>query len=256
MPEIPPPPAPPVVEFREVSKEYPGAGWRSEPILAADGVSFAVSPGEVVGLIGPNRAGKTTLVKLLLSLCQPSGGRVLRFGRDSDDLSTLGRVGYIHENPAFPRYLSATKLLDYYGTLSGVPRAERRARIPGLLAKVGLKDRDREPISRFSKGMVQRLGIAQALLNQPDLLVLDEPGEGLDLQGRRLIRDLLDDQREAGRTVLLVSHQLAEVEQFCDRVVVILGGKVFHDGPIEDLPRGSGKTVESALCELYEGVAG
>jgi ABC-2 type transport system ATP-binding protein len=145
-----------------------------------------IESGEVFGLLGPNRAGKTTLVKMLLSLCRPTAGEVFRLGRPLSDRSTLGQVGYVHENHAFPRYLSAADLLEYYGALTLMPSDLVRERVPRLLERVGLADRSREPIARFSKGMLQRLGIAQALLNAPRLLVLDEPTEGLDLNGRRL----------------------------------------------------------------------
>src|SRR5262249_23030375 len=143
-------------------------------LRALAGVSLRVDAGEVFGVVGPNRAGKTTLVKVLLSLCRPTTGRVQRFGQPASARRTLGRVGYMHENQAFPRYLSATELLEYYGALARVPAAELRKRVPALLERVGLADRSREPISRFSKGMVARLGLAQALVNSPDLLVLDE----------------------------------------------------------------------------------
>ena len=138
-------------------------------------MSFSINPGEVFGLLGPNRAGKTTLVKVLLSLCRPTQGRVNRLGRPAADRDTLSRVGYVHENHAFPGHLTATRLLEFYGSLTLVPCEDLGRRISVLLERVGLADRARESIARFSKGMVQRLGLAQALLNEPDLLVLDEP---------------------------------------------------------------------------------
>src|SRR5262249_26144062 len=150
-------------------------------------------------------------------LCRPTAGRVLRFGRPAADRRTLARVGYVHENHAFPRYLSATALLHYYGALALLPEPVVRERVPQLLERAGLADRAREPIARFSKGMVQRLGVAQALVNDPDLLVLDEPSEGLDLAGRQVIREVIAEQRRKGGAVLLVSHVLGEVEQVCDK---------------------------------------
>ena len=154
---------------------------RGRMIQALRGVSFGIEPGEVLALLGPNRAGKTTLLKILLGLCHPSGGRVFRLGRPISQRSTLARVGYMHENQAFPRYLTAAALLEFYGQLSLVPASVLRTRVPALLEKMGLTDRAHEPIARFSKGMVQRLALAQALIAEPDLLVLDEPMEGLDL---------------------------------------------------------------------------
>jgi ABC-2 type transport system ATP-binding protein len=220
------------------------------------GVSFAVQRGEVFGLLGPNRAGKTTLVKLLLSLARPTAGTVRRLGQPAADRRTLARVGYVHENHAFPRYLTATALLEYYGALSLLPEPTVRARVPQLLERVGLADRAGEPITRFSKGMVQRLGIAQALLNEPELLVLDEPSEGLDLAGRQLIRELVAEQRRRGRGVLLVSHLLPEVEQLCDRAAVLVGGQLRFLGPLSELTAdpdtGAPRPLEQALQSLYE----
>jgi ABC-2 type transport system ATP-binding protein len=248
--------AAPSAEFDNVVKDYPRGMLRRGTLRAAAGVSFAVQPGEVFGLLGPNRAGKTTLVKLLLSLARATTGAVRRFGRPAAERRTLARVGYVHENHAFPRYLSATALLGYYGALSLVPEPDVRARVPRLLEWVGLADRAREPITRFSKGMVQRLGIAQALLTDPELLVLDEPSEGLDLAGRQLIRDLVADRRRRGHAVLLVSHPLPEVEQLCDRVGVLVSGQLKYLGPVADLTRdpatGAARSLEQALQALYE----
>jgi ABC-2 type transport system ATP-binding protein len=245
----------PVVEFQEVGKSYP-AGWLSRGLLpAVTRVSFSVVAGEVFGLLGPNRAGKTTLVKMLLSLCRPTTGRVYRFGRPIADRKTLARVGYMHENQAFPRYWTAGELLEYYGALSLLSEEKIHGRVATLLETVGLTDRCREPIGRFSKGMIQRLALAQALLNGPDLLVLDEPAEGLDLAGRRLLFDVIDQQRRQGGTVLLVSHALTEVGRLCDRVAVLANGRLIYTGPTKDLVRepgtGTTRSLENALQELY-----
>jgi ABC-2 type transport system ATP-binding protein len=220
--------------------------WR-RPIQAVRGVSFHVNPGEVFGLLGPNRAGKTTLVKMLLTLTRPTGGTVLRLGKPVNDRSTLADVGYVHESHAFPRYLTARNLLHYYGSLSLVPPKELKTRVPALLEKVGLADRSEEPIAQFSKGMLQRLGLAQALINAPRLLVLDEPTEGLDLSGRQLMRSVIEEVRAAKGAVLLVSHALSEVEPVCDRVGVIVSGELVHLGPLSGLA----KPLEKSLAELY-----
>lgn len=245
-----------VVEFVDVVKDYPRGILGRQKLRAVDGVTLRVEAGEVFGLLGPNRAGKTTLVKLLLSLCRPTAGRVLRLGQPVSARATLGRVGYVHENHAFPRYLTATGLLEYYGALSLLPEPEVKARVPKLLEQVGLADRANEPIQRFSKGMIQRLGVAQALVNDPELLVLDEPSEGLDLSGRQMIRDLTAEQRKRGRTVLLVSHLLPEVEQLCDRLAVVVGGRLVFVGPVAELTRdpvtGGRRTLEEALREVYQ----
>ncbi|MBX7104983.1 MAG: ABC transporter ATP-binding protein [Gemmataceae bacterium] len=236
-------------EFVNVAKTYRvglfGRGRRP----AVDGVSLAIQPGEVFGLLGPNRAGKTTLVKLLLSLVFPTGGQVLRLGKPVDDRSTLARVGYVHENHAFPRYLNPVQLLEYYAALALVPHEVVRRRVPELLEKVGLADRAGDPIRTFSKGMTQRLGLAQALMNEPDLLVLDEPSEGLDLSGRNLIADVVATCRTRGAAVILVSHVLREVEPLVDRVGVIVGGRLVALAPPRELV--AGKSLEDALAELY-----
>jgi len=245
-------PASPVVEFDGVTKDYRSGLLGRRRLRAVAGVSFRVEPGEVFGLLGPNRAGKTTLVKVLLSLCRPTRGQARRFGRPVRDRRTLARLGYLHENHAFPRYLTALGLLEYYGALSLLPEPDVRRRAAQLLELVGLADRAREPIARFSEGMVQRLGMAQALINDPDLLVLDEPSEGLDLAGRRLVREVIAGQRRRGRSVLLVSHVLPEVEQVCDRVAVLVGGLLAYLGPLAGLTRSPGRPLELALQELYE----
>jgi ABC-2 type transport system ATP-binding protein len=243
------------VEFQEVSKSYP-AGWPGRRLAALTKVSFSIERGEVFGLVGPNRAGKTTLVKILLSLCRPQAGRVVRLGRPIADRSTLARVGYMHENQAFPRYWNAADLLAFYGALALVPSCDIHARAAKLLRFVGLADRCREPIARFSKGMIQRLALAQALINDPELLVLDEPTEGLDLAGRQQLFDVIHEQRRCGRTVLLVSHVLTEVERCCDRAAVVVNGRVIHAGPLSALTRdahtGATRSLEQALNDLYQ----
>jgi len=244
--------APAAVEFRHVGKVY-RQGWR-RTLTAVHDVSLRIEPGEVFGLVGPNRAGKTTLVKMLLSLCRPTTGEVERLGRPISDRKTLAAVGYVHENHAFPRYLGAAELLAYYGALSRVPHEVLRDRVGPLLHRVGLADRSREPIARFSKGMVQRLGIAQALINEPQLLVLDEPAEGLDVEGRQLLRDVLVEVRKRGGSVLMISHLLPEVERVCDRLGVLVGGRLVHVGTVESLTKpaeGPARSLESALQDLY-----
>jgi ABC-2 type transport system ATP-binding protein len=249
------PPGSAAAEFIAVSKTYKHPLLPIRTVQAIREVSLRVNGGEALGLLGPNRAGKTTLLKILLSLCRPSGGQVMRLGSPISDRTTLGRVGYVHENHAFPRYLTAAALLEYYGALSLLPQDTVRGRVPKLLERVGLADRSREPIARFSKGMIQRLGVAQALINEPDLLVLDEPTEGLDLDGRHLLRDVVREVKARGGSVLLVSHVLPEVEQVCDRVVVLVKGRVVHTGPTADLlwdtVKETKRPLEKALEEVY-----
>lgn len=246
--------ATPVAEFENFGKVYRTGvlGWGRRP--AVEDVTFRINQGEVFALVGPNRAGKTTLVKALLSLCRPTSGKVTRFQRPLSDRRTLARVGYVHENPAFPRYLSARSLLDYFGGHALLPRAVIRRRSSELLERVGLADRGNEPIANFSKGMIQRLALAQALINEPDLMVLDEPGEGLDLAGRKLVLDVIAERRKRNQTVLLVSHQVADIEQVCDRMAVLVSGRLAFLGSVSELRRdpqsGASRPLDQALSQL------
>jgi len=239
-----------VAEFENVCKVYPGG------VVALDKVSLTVHAGEVFGLVGPNRAGKTTLVKILLSICHPTSGVIRRLSRPWEIRATLAQVGYVHESQAFPRYLTAAGLLEYYGALSGMASQTVRARAGELLNQFGLADRTREPIARFSKGMLQRLALAQALLNDPELLVLDEPSEGMDLSARRLLHQVILERRQAGASVILVSHALSDVERLCDRVAVLRQGRLAYLGGVSDLSAtalGGEPSLEDALAPLYAG---
>jgi ABC-2 type transport system ATP-binding protein len=239
-----------IAQFVQVTKRYPG-GLLRRPVTAVDDVTLRVPGGEIVGIVGPNRAGKSTLVKLLLTICRPTGGRITRLGRPWHDRSTLARVGYIHECQSLPRYLSARGLLEYYGALSGLPARTVGRRAETLLAQVELDDRGREPIACYSKGMLQRLALAQALLNEPELLVFDEPTEGMDLIARRMVFDSLREQRRMGRSALLVSHALGDIESICDRVVVMRRGGIVFFGSAGELTAREGQSFERALEPLY-----
>lgn len=244
----------PAAEFTQVTKDYAiGVLGRSKRRAVTD-LSLSIESGQVFGLLGPNRAGKTTLVKILLSLCRVNSGAVRRLGAPVSRRQTLARIGYVHENHAFPRYLSPAALLEYYGALTLVPYEVVRKRAPMLLERVGLSDRSNDPIRTFSKGMAQRLGVAQALINEPELLVMDEPNEGLDLGGRQLVAEIIREQRARGGTVILVSHVLSEVEKLCDRIGVIVGGRLAYEGTVANLTHSNGhspRSLESALAELY-----
>ena len=223
-------------------------------------MSFKVRGGCVFGLLGPNRAGKTTLVKTLLSICRPTAGTILRLGRDVSQRSTLARIGYLHESPAFPRYLTARAFLDYYGALSLLTRRELAARIPRLLDEVGLNDRAGEAIAAYSKGMLQRLALAQALVNDPELLVLDEPTEGMDFSARKLLHEIILRRKREGKTAILVSHSLADVDRLCDELAVLRGGQVAFYGMLADLAgprpqRGNDDSLQEALEPIYAGTA-
>jgi ABC-2 type transport system ATP-binding protein len=246
----------PVAVFSHVDKQYPTGLFGLRKLCALRNVNLQVERGEIYGLLGPNRAGKTTLVKILLSLCRASSGEVSRLGRPMSDRRTLARIGYVHESQAFPRYLTAPSLLEYYAALNHQtgPAVRRRARM--LLERCGLADRSREPIAGFSKGMLQRLALAQALMNEPELLVLDEPSEGMDLTARALLHETLREHRRAGGSAILVSHSLADVERLCDRAGVLRAGQVAFAGSMTDLlgvpACNSESDLESALLPLYE----
>jgi ABC-2 type transport system ATP-binding protein len=240
--------------FENIAKTYKTGLLQRSSIPAVRNVSLSIPQGSVFGLLGPNRAGKTTLVKLLLSLTRPTSGEISRLGEPASARQSLARVGYMHENHAFPRYLSAREVLHFYGGLSGVSSEELPQRVDRLLDRVGLADRQQEPIAGFSKGMVQRLGLAQAIVNEPDLLILDEPTEGLDLQGRQLLREVVREYQKAGRTVLLISHVLPEVEALCNELAVLRNGQLAYRGSLADVtrdPQGGRRSLEAALQEVY-----
>ena len=206
-------------------------------VLALDGVSLQVEPGEIFGLLGPNGAGKTTAVKILLGLTHATSGEATLFGIPVGRPESRRRVGYLPEGHRFPGYLTANATLSVFGRMSGMTRAEIRRRTEELLARVRLSDWADVRVRKFSKGMVQRLGLAAALVHDPDVLLLDEPTDGVDPVGRRAIRDLLREEAARGRAILLNSHLLSEIEQTCNRVAILRKGRVVRQGRIEDLTR-------------------
>ena len=204
-------------------------------VRALDGLDLEVASGEVFGLLGPNGAGKTTTVKILLGLTHPTAGRAGLFGLPVSNPECRRRVGYLPEGHRFPGYLTARQTLSVFGRMSGVGKADLAARIPELLARVRLSDWADVKVKKFSKGMTQRLGLASALVHRPDLLLLDEPTDGVDPVGRREIRDLLREEAARGTAILLNSHLLSEIEMTCDRVAVLRKGKTVAQGRIADL---------------------
>jgi ABC-2 type transport system ATP-binding protein len=201
------------------------------------GLDLRVPRGEVFGLLGPNGAGKTTLVKLLLAIARPSRGAARVLGRRPGDVRAKERIGYLPENHRYPPHLTGEQVLHYFGMLSGIRRPERRRRVEALLSRVRMEEWRATRLSKYSKGMLQRLGMAQALLNEPELLILDEPTDGVDPIGRREIRDLLLEQKQRGVTIFLNSHLLSEVERICDRVAILKEGRLVRQGVVEDLTR-------------------
>jgi ABC-2 type transport system ATP-binding protein len=217
--------------------------------VAVAGVTFTVSPGQVFGFLGPNGAGKTTTIKMLLGLVHPSGGEAELLGHPPGDPAVMGQVGFLPEHFSFPRWLTARELLDVHGRLLGIDSAERAARIPPLLERVGLATRGGGRIGTFSKGMMQRIGLAQAILGRPRVVFLDEPTSGLDPLGRRDVRDLIRELRADGMTVFLNSHLLSEVEAISDRLIMVRDGRVVREGTLAELTRGNVE-VDLRLADL------
>jgi ABC-2 type transport system ATP-binding protein len=223
----------PVIETENLVKRF-------GRIEALKGVSLTVERGEIFGLLGQNGAGKTTLIKILLGVIKKTAGRALLLDRPAGTAWARRRVGYLPEDHRFPDYHTAASLLDFYGALLDVPGRVRRKRIPEVLDLVGLKGRMHYKIRTYSKGMKQRVGIAQALLHEPDVIFLDEPTDGVDPVGRREIRDIMQGLKEQGKTIFLNSHLLSEVEQICDRVAILAKGLVVREGDIATLTRVQG----------------
>jgi len=223
-----------VVEAEHLQKTF-ALGFFRKKVRAVDDVSFTVGQNEIFGFLGPNGAGKTTTLKMLMGLIFPSSGAAKLFGRPVGDRAAKRRLGFLPENPYFYDYLSGAELLDLMGRLFGLDGAERRKRARTLLERVGLARTADRALRKYSKGMVQRLGIAQALINDPELVVLDEPMSGLDPIGRKEIRDLIVELKREGKTVLFSTHILSDVELICDRVAMLVGGRMRDVGPLKQL---------------------
>jgi ABC-2 type transport system ATP-binding protein len=209
--------------------------WGRSKVIAVDDLNIKIKRNEVFGLLGPNGSGKTTTLKMMLSLLYPTRGRALVLGGDSSDPKISAHIGFLPEESYLYRYLTARETLDFYGRLFGLHRRVRTERIDVLLEMVGLQGAANRQVGTFSKGMQRRIGLAQALINDPDLLILDEPTSGLDPIGTRQIKDLIVQLAKRGKTILLSSHLLADVEDVCDRISILYGGKVRTEGRVEDL---------------------
>jgi ABC-2 type transport system ATP-binding protein len=219
-----------VIETVGLQKQY-------REVRALKGVSLKVEKGEIYGLLGQNGAGKSTLVKILLGIVKLTDGEAMLFGESAGNVPIRRRVGYLPEDHRFPEYHTGFSLLDFYGGLYGLNRTERRKRIPEMLEIVGIKGRMHSKIRTFSKGMKQRLGIAQAMFHDPELIVMDEPTDGVDPIGRREIRDLMKSLKQRGKTIFLNSHLLGEVELICDRVAILQRGEKIREGDIATLTK-------------------
>ncbi len=209
--------------------------WGRERVRAVDELNLKVRYNEVFGLLGPNGSGKTTTIKMLLGLLYPTKGKAIVLGGDGSDPKINARIGFLPEESYLYRYLNARETLDFYGRLFGLRAKVRKMRIEALLDMVGLKAVANRPVGTFSKGMARRIGLAQALINDPDLLILDEPTTGLDPIGTRQIKDLILELKKRGKTILLCSHLLADVEDVCDRIAILYGGKIQTEGQVKEL---------------------
>jgi ABC-2 type transport system ATP-binding protein len=230
----------PAVSTERLTKDFTTGFFRARPHRALDGLTLEVPPGGVFGLLGPNGAGKSTTLKLLLNLLRPTSGRASLFGLDPGDIRAHARAGFLPENPTFYGYLTAEELLTYFAGLFGFPAADCRSRSVDILNRVGLGEADRRrPLRQYSKGMIQRVGLAQALVNDPELVILDEPMSGLDPVGRREVREIILALRDEGRTVLFSSHILSDAELLCSRVGILAKGRLVASGTLGELTAGS-----------------
>ena len=231
-----------VVEAEGLTKVFSDF-WMRRKAVAVDGISFGIRRDEIFGLLGPNGSGKSTTIKMILGLLHRTRGRLSVFGKDPSDVEVKRRIGYLPEESYLYRFLTPTETLDFYGRIFGLASAVRRRRTEELLAMVGLTHVAHRQVGEFSKGMARRLGIAQALINDPDLLILDEPTSGLDPLGSRQVKDLLLGLGRRGKTILLSSHQLDDVQDVCDRMVILYGGRIRSEGTVDQLLEDSGRTV-------------
>ena len=223
------------VEILGLEKIYTTGFWRNKPKVGLKSLHLEIPQGEVFGFLGPNGAGKTTTLKLLMGLISPTAGTARILNQPWRDLAVRARIGFLPEQPYFYDHLTPSELLDYYGTLSGVSGADRRLRIPKLLERVGLAEQERTQLRKFSKGMLQRVGIAQAVLHEPEVVFFDEPMSGLDPVGRREVRDFIQSLNREGKTVFFSTHILADAEALCHRVAVLNKGELRGVSVVADL---------------------
>ncbi len=241
----------PVLTVQELKKTFK-VGFTRKVVEAVRGISFEVGQGEIFGFLGPNGAGKTTTIKTIMDLIRPTSGTVRIFGRPPGDMEARLKVGYLPEQPYFYDYLKPGELLDFFGKLYGLDSAERRQRITRLIERVGLGHARDRTLRRFSKGMLQRAGVAQALIGNPELVILDEPLSGLDPIGRKELKDVIANLRTEGKTVFFSSHILADIELLCDKIVIIDKGKLRFFGTVKDFLKTGRSEVEIVVAGAPE----
>ncbi len=241
-----------VIQTRNLTKIYRDF-WGRKKVRALNSLSLEVQKGEVFGLLGPNGSGKTTTLKLLLGLLFPTDGEVTILGKPAADVTKNERIGYLPEESYLYRFLNAEETLDFYGRLFNMPASVRRDRARKLIERVGLTNARRRQLKEYSKGMTRRIGLAQALINEPDLILLDEPTSGLDPIGSRDMKDMIVRLREEGKTVVMCSHLLADVQDVCDRIAILDGGELKVFGKVQDLLKDQGVT-QIKTSRLSDGV--
>ena len=224
----------PVIQIRNLTKTYRDF-WGRKKVQALNSLSLEVNKGEVFGLLGPNGSGKTTTMKLLLGLLFPTEGEISILGKSASDVSKNERIGYLTEESYLYRFLNAEETLDFYGRLFDIPAEVRKQRTNELIEMVGLQHARRRQLKEYSKGMTRRIGLAQALINDPDLVLLDEPTSGLDPEGSQDMKRLIESLRDRWKTVVMCSHLLADVQDVCDRIAILYGGELKELGRVEDL---------------------
>ena len=244
-----------VVTTDRLSKDFKTGVWRPRVNRGLDALTLEIPAGGVFGLLGPNGAGKSTTLKLLLHLLTPTAGRAEIFGLPPGDVRAHQRLGFLPENPAFYDYLTAEELLAYFAGLCGATAADARTKSAAMLDLVGIGADRRRPLRQYSKGMIQRVGIAQALVNDPELVILDEPMSGLDPVGRREVRELIMTLRDQGRTVLFSSHILSDAELLCTRVGILAKGKLVASGPLTELTASGHRGNEVVAANVTDGLA-
>lgn len=242
------------IEIINLTKDYPRGFWRKSYRRALDHLDLTVEAGEVFGLLGPNGAGKSTTLKLLMRLIYPTAGTARLLGQPFENVETHQRIGFLPESPYFYDYLTAREFLDYCGQLFGQSRSERRRRVGELLERVGLVEAADVALRNFSRGMLQRVGIAQAIINDPDLVFLDEPMLGLDAVGRREVRDLILELHAAGKTICFSTHVLPDVEALCDRVAILNRGRLHGLGGLDDILKMKVQASEVVVAQPSPGL--
>ena len=242
-----------VLKTESLTKEYRIGFWRTRVRVLHD-LNLEVHQGEIFGYLGPNGAGKTTTLKLLMGLIYPTAGRASILGQDVQDVAVKAQVGFLPENPYFYDYLTGREFLHFYGQLFGLPYRDRRQRIDELLDAVGLSKAAELQLRKYSKGMLQRIGLAQALINDPQVIVLDEPTSGLDPVGRKEVRDLILDLKGRGKTVFFSTHIVPDAEMICDRVGIIVAGRLTRVGTLEELLGSEVERIEITASGFDEAV--